>query len=125
MDAFTAAVEAANAVAYSDGFMRGAVHDYETILSLHLGTYPEAGATHRPVARRAARAALTVEDRPQAPRGLLALGPQQRGTADHDQERFPWQGGIQRKVESCLWVPSDEKRHAFFNFSLYSEHAEA
>ena len=43
MDAFTAAVEAAGAVDYSDGFMRGAVHDYATLLGLHLGTYPEAG----------------------------------------------------------------------------------
>jgi hypothetical protein len=43
MDAFTAAVEAADAVAYSDEFMRGAVHDYETLLGLKLGTYPEAG----------------------------------------------------------------------------------
>ncbi len=43
MDAFTAAVEAADAVAYSDDFMRGAVHDYVTLLGLHLGTYPEAG----------------------------------------------------------------------------------
>ncbi len=43
MDAFTAAVEAADAVAYSDDFMRGVVHDYATLLGLHLGTYPEAG----------------------------------------------------------------------------------
>ena len=43
IDAFTAAVEAADAVAYSDGFMSGAVHDYETLLGLHLGAYPEAG----------------------------------------------------------------------------------
>jgi hypothetical protein len=43
MDAFTAAVEAAGAVAYSDDFMRGAIHDYETLLGLGLGTYPEAG----------------------------------------------------------------------------------
>jgi len=43
MDAFTAAVEAADAVDYCDGFMRGAVHDYATLLGLHLGTYPEVG----------------------------------------------------------------------------------
>ncbi len=43
MDAFTAAVEAADAVAYSDDFMRGAIHDYERLLGLHLGTYPQAG----------------------------------------------------------------------------------
>jgi hypothetical protein len=43
MDAFTAAVEAASADAYSDNFMRGAIHDYESLLGLSLGTYPEAG----------------------------------------------------------------------------------
>ena len=43
MDAFTAAVEAADAVAYCEDFMRGAVHDYATLLGLQLGTYPEAG----------------------------------------------------------------------------------
>ena len=43
LDAFTAAVEAANAVALDDTFMRGAIGDYETLLSLHLGTYPQAG----------------------------------------------------------------------------------
>ena len=43
LDAFTAAVEAANAVAYDDAFMRGAIHDYETLLGLRLGTYPQAG----------------------------------------------------------------------------------
>ncbi len=43
MDAFTAAVEAADAVAHCEGFVRGAVHDYTTLLGLHLGTYPEAG----------------------------------------------------------------------------------
>jgi len=43
MDAFTAAVEAADAVAHSDSFVRGAIHDYTTLLGLHLGTYTEAG----------------------------------------------------------------------------------
>ena len=43
LDAFTAAVEAASAVAHDDTFMRGAIHDYETLLGLHLGTYPQAG----------------------------------------------------------------------------------
>jgi hypothetical protein len=43
LDAFTAAVEAANAVAFDDAFMRGAIQDYERLLGLHLGTYPQAG----------------------------------------------------------------------------------
>jgi hypothetical protein len=43
LDAFTAAVEAANAVAYDDAFMRGAIEDYEALLGLRLGTYPQAG----------------------------------------------------------------------------------
>ena len=43
LDAFTAAVEAADAVAYDDAFMRGAIQDYERLLGLHLGTYPQAG----------------------------------------------------------------------------------
>ncbi len=43
LDAFTAAVEAADAVAFDDAFMRGAIQDYESLLGLHLGTYPQAG----------------------------------------------------------------------------------
>ena len=43
LDAFTAAVEAADAVAHDDSFIRGAVHDYERLLGLHLGNYPEPG----------------------------------------------------------------------------------
>ena len=43
LDAFTAAVEASDAVARDDTFMRGAIHDYEALLGLHLGTYPQAG----------------------------------------------------------------------------------
>jgi hypothetical protein len=43
MDAFTAAVEAAAAAAYSDNFMRGAIRDYERLLGLTLGTYPQGG----------------------------------------------------------------------------------
>ena len=43
LDAFTAAVEAANAASYDDTFMRGAIQDYERLLGLHLGTYPQAG----------------------------------------------------------------------------------
>jgi hypothetical protein len=43
LDAFTAAVEAANAVAFDETFMRGAIRDYEGLLGLHLGTYPQAG----------------------------------------------------------------------------------
>ena len=41
--AFTAAVDAADAVGYSDPFIQGAVRDYRTILGLQLGMYPEAG----------------------------------------------------------------------------------
>jgi hypothetical protein len=43
MDAFTAAVEAADAAAHNDAFMRGAIQDYERLLGLDLGHYPEAG----------------------------------------------------------------------------------
>jgi hypothetical protein len=43
LDAFTAAVEAANAVAFDDAFIGGAIQDYERLLGLHLGTYPQAG----------------------------------------------------------------------------------
>jgi hypothetical protein len=43
LDAFTAAVEAADAVAFDDTFMRGAIQDYERLLGLNLGTYPQAG----------------------------------------------------------------------------------
>lgn len=46
LDAFTAAVEAANAATFDDAFLRGAVRDYERLLGLHLGAYPQAG---RPV----------------------------------------------------------------------------
>ena len=43
LDAFTAAVEAADAVGRDDAFIRGAVRDYERLLDLHLGSYPQAG----------------------------------------------------------------------------------
>lgn len=43
LDAFTAAVEAADAVGRNDAFIRGAVRDYERLLALHLGSYPQAG----------------------------------------------------------------------------------
>jgi hypothetical protein len=42
-DAFTAAVEAADAVSYNDSVMTGAIRDYERLLGLHLGSYPQAG----------------------------------------------------------------------------------
>lgn len=41
--AFTVAVDAADAVGYTDRFVRGAAADYRTILGLQLGGYPEAG----------------------------------------------------------------------------------
>jgi hypothetical protein len=43
LDAFTAAVEASNAVARDDAFFSGAVRDYKRLLDLHLGSYPQAG----------------------------------------------------------------------------------
>jgi hypothetical protein len=43
LDAFTAAVEAADAIAHDDTFMRGAIQDYERLLGLDLGAYPQAG----------------------------------------------------------------------------------
>jgi hypothetical protein len=42
-DAFTAALEAADANGHSDAFINGAVEDYEKLLRLNLGNYPEAG----------------------------------------------------------------------------------
>jgi hypothetical protein len=41
--AFTAAVDAADAVSYTDTFIKGAVADYRAIGRLHLGNYPDAG----------------------------------------------------------------------------------
>ena len=42
-DAFTAAVEAAAAIGHTDQFMKGAIEDYEKLLRLDLGSYPQAG----------------------------------------------------------------------------------
>ena len=42
-DVFTAALEAAAADGHSDAFIKGAVEDYENLLKLDLGRYPEAG----------------------------------------------------------------------------------
>ena len=42
-DAFTAALEAADAEGHSDSFINGAVRDYDKLLRLELGNYPEAG----------------------------------------------------------------------------------
>jgi hypothetical protein len=42
-DAFTAAVEAVSAAGYTDQFLKGAVEDYEKLLRLDLGSYPQAG----------------------------------------------------------------------------------
>jgi hypothetical protein len=49
--AFTAAVDAADAVGYTDTFIKGAVADYRAIGSLHLGNYPEPGRPIDPSAR--------------------------------------------------------------------------
>ena len=43
LDAFTAAVDASDAVGYSDVFINGAVEDFEKLLGLNLGSYPRAG----------------------------------------------------------------------------------
>jgi hypothetical protein len=43
LGAYTAAVDAAEAVPYADSFMLGAVEDYRKLLELKLGQYPEAG----------------------------------------------------------------------------------
>ena len=53
LDAFTAAVEAANAAAFDDTFMRGAIRDYERLLGLNPGAYPRPDglSTPRPMAR--------------------------------------------------------------------------
>lgn len=42
-DAFTAALTAADAEGYSDNFVKAAVEDYQKLLKLELGSYPEAG----------------------------------------------------------------------------------
>jgi len=42
-EAFTAAVEAAGADGHTDQFLKGAIEDYEILLRLHLGSYPQAG----------------------------------------------------------------------------------
>jgi hypothetical protein len=43
LGAFTAAMDAARAIASSDGFTRSAAEDYRKLLGLELGQYPEAG----------------------------------------------------------------------------------
>jgi hypothetical protein len=43
LDAFTAAVDASDALGYSDSFIKGAVGDFARLLSLNLGSYPQAG----------------------------------------------------------------------------------
>ncbi len=42
-EAFTAAVDAAGAAAFADEFIKGAMQDYQALLKLGLGRYPEAG----------------------------------------------------------------------------------
>ena len=42
-DAFTAAVDAACAAGFGDEFMKGAMQDYQALLKLGLGSYPDAG----------------------------------------------------------------------------------
>ncbi len=47
-DAFTAAVDAAVAAGFGDEFIKGAMQDYQALLKLRLGLYPEAGQTIDP-----------------------------------------------------------------------------
>jgi hypothetical protein len=42
-DAFTSAVEATAAIGHTDHFMKAAIEDYENLLRLDLGSYPQAG----------------------------------------------------------------------------------
>jgi hypothetical protein len=42
-EAFTAAVDAARAVGFADEFIKGAMQDFQELLKLGLGRYPEAG----------------------------------------------------------------------------------
>jgi hypothetical protein len=42
-DAFTAAVDAAVAAGFGDVFIKQAMHDYDMLLKLRLGNYPDAG----------------------------------------------------------------------------------
>ncbi len=50
-DAFTAAWTAADAVGHIDTFVKGAVEDYEKLLKLDLGSYPQAGNPIDPSSR--------------------------------------------------------------------------
>jgi hypothetical protein len=47
-DAFTAAVDAAGAAGHADKFTKAAVEDYQALLRLGLGSYPEAGQSIDP-----------------------------------------------------------------------------
>ena len=42
-DAFTAAVDAAGAAGHGDTFIKGGLQDYQALVKLGLGNYPEAG----------------------------------------------------------------------------------
>ena len=57
LDAYTAAVDAADALGYADGFMVGVAEDYKKLLALKLGWYPEAG--------------LPIDPSPEGPLGPL------------------------------------------------------
>ena len=58
LDAFTAAVDASDAVGYSDVFIKGAVGDYERLLSLNLGSLSAGWTADRPFAQWSARPTL-------------------------------------------------------------------
>jgi hypothetical protein len=51
LDAFTAAVDASDALGYADNFIGGASGDYEALLALDLGSYPHAGKPIEPSPR--------------------------------------------------------------------------
>jgi hypothetical protein len=50
-DAFLAALEAVGAEGHADSFIKAAVEDYETLLRLDLGSYPQAGKPIDPSSR--------------------------------------------------------------------------
>ena len=102
LDAFTAAVEAAEAVAHDDRFMR---RRHPRLRKAHRpGSRPLSGGrtTHRSLSRRPARTALTAGGctyRQHADRLLYAA----RNDVSHDQERFPCQDGLRPMVQSFPW----------------------
>jgi hypothetical protein len=74
LGAFTAAEEAADAVGHADGFIRGSVADYERLLRLDLGSYPQEGQP--------------IDPSPDGPLGSLGpLGPEEPASSAQDLAR--------------------------------------